>query len=126
MGEFAKLRHIEPARLDRIRLEEIVVEFGEAGAERMVGRVLDNIAIRLNRCERAWQSGDLERVKVSAEDLLTYANQIGMISLERAAANVVDASDTGEPAALGATVARMVRVGETSLMTAWDIGDHVL
>ncbi len=125
MGEFATLRYIEPARLDRIRLEEIIVEFGETGAERMVGRALDTIAIRLNRCERAWRADDLTQIEASAQDLLTHAVQIGLISLERAAVNVVDAAQSGDPAAIGATVARMVRIGEASLMCAWDMGDHM-
>lgn len=124
MGEFAKLRHIEPARLDRIRLEEIVSEYGETGAERLVGRALDTIAIRLNRCERAWRANDHAEIQAAADDLLTYAVQIGLVSLERAAANVVDAARTGEPAAVGATVARMVRIGEASLMCAWEMGEQ--
>lgn len=125
MGEFAKLRHVEPARLDRFRLEEILAEFGEMGAERMVGRSLDTIAIRLNRCERAWRAGEMKEVRAAADDLLSHALQIGLISLERAALNVVDAVKSGDTVAIGATVARMVRIGEASLMSAWDIGDHL-
>lgn len=108
--------------MDRARLAALVCELGEPGAERLVGRALDTIAIRLNRCERAWRSGDFARLIASAEDLATCADQIGFVTLERVAQDVISTASSGDTAALGATLARMVRIGEASLLSAWDLG----
>ena len=106
-----------------MRLEKLVVELGEPGAERLVGRALDTIAVRLNRCERAWRNGDYSRLAESANDLATCAERIGLVTLERVARDVIGTVCAGDAAALGATLARMVRIGEASLMSAWDLGD---
>jgi hypothetical protein len=123
LSDIAKLRHYEPARLDRIRLEQLIVEHGEPGAERLVGRTLDNIALRLNRCERAWRGSEDRRVCEAAEELAIYAEHIGLVSLERVALDVAAAAAVGDHVALGATLARLVRIGESSLMSAWDLTD---
>lgn len=123
MSEVARLRHCETTRLDRVRLEMLVVELGEPGAERLVGRALDTIAVRLNRCERAWRSGDRGRLVTSAEDLSKCAERIGLVTLDRVARDVIGSARAGDDAALGATLARLVRIGEASLMSAWDLGD---
>lgn len=101
----------------------LVIELGEPGAERLVGRALDTIAVRLNRCERAWRSNDMERLVASAEDLAACAERIGLVTLDRVARDVIGSAMAGDTAALGATLARLVRIGEASLMSAWDLGD---
>ncbi len=123
MSEVGRLRHYETARFDRIRLEELILELGEPGAERLVGRALDTIAVRLNRCERAWRSDDHERLISSADDLAKCAERIGLVTLDRVARDVILATRASDSPALGATLARLVRVGEASLMSAWDLGD---
>ncbi len=123
MNDLGRLRHCETARLDRERLETLIIELGEPGAERLVGRALDTIAVRLNRCERAWRTGDTDRLVTSADDLATCAERIGLVTLERVARDVISSADCGDGPALGATLARLVRIGESSLMSAWDLGD---
>lgn len=122
-SEVGRLRHSETACLDRDRLEELVIELGEPGAERYVGRALDTIAVRLNRCERARRSGDMARLITSAEELAGCAQQIGLVTLERVARDVILTARRGDEASLAATLSRMVRIGEASLMSAWDLGD---
>ena len=122
-SELGRLRHTETARLDRDCLERLVTELGEPGAERLVGRALDTIAVRLNRCERAWRSGDIPRLVTSAEDLAKCAERIGLVTLDRVARDVILAANRGDDPALGATLSRLVRIGEASLMSAWDLSD---
>lgn len=124
MSELGRLRHSETVRLDRLRLEELVAELGEPGAERLVGRALDTIAVRLNRCERSWRNGDGGRLVDSAKDLARCAERIGMVTLDHVARDVIVTAEAGDSAALGATLARLVRLGEASLMSAWDLGDQ--
>ena len=117
----ARIRHVEAARLDRSALERLVREHGEEGAERLVGRALECIAVLLNRVERAWRTGDAKRIWRDTIEIAAHAEEIGLSSLHRVAGDVVGCIETGDPAALGATVGRMIRLGEASLMTAWNL-----
>ena len=117
----SRIRHREVARLDADRLQHLVEEYGEPGAERFVGRALEAIAVRLSKAERAWRRGDSVRLCQGARELSDIAGQIGLPSLQRVAMDVSRVAIAGDSAALGATVARMVRLGESSLMAAWEL-----
>lgn len=119
--EVAHLDLSEMARVDAGRLEHLVQEYGHSGAERLIGQLLEEIAVRLNRTERAWTAGDTERVLEGARALADIADGIGLMSLSKCARAAAGVAPTGDYAALGATVARMIRVGESSLMSAWDL-----
>lgn len=121
MGQLAQLRYEESAGINLGRLEELIEEYGELAAERHVGRILECIAVRLNKCERAWVSQDCRGLRNSALELASYAAEIGLNKLERVACDVQTAIDSADPAAQGATIARLVRVGEASLLCAWDV-----
>lgn len=121
MHSIAKLRPDEPARVDRGRLEQLVEDYGPGGAERLMGRTLEDLAVRLNRADRAWRRGDTVRLCHGARELADVAERIGFLGLARAADVVSRVAIEGDPAALGATVGRMMRLGEASLMSAWDI-----
>lgn len=123
MSRVSQIQHDEPARLDRDRLEELVIELGEPGAERMVGRALEELAIWLNRADRAYAIGDALKVADCASDLCRISAEVGLVSLHRVARDVRHTATVGDNAALSATMARMMRIGESSLMSVWDIND---
>ncbi len=110
--------------MDRDRLEALVLEHGQQGAERFMGRTLEDLAVRLNRAERHFQRGEFSRLSGSADGIAALARDVGLTGLARAATAVSDVADRYEPAALAATSARMMRVGEASLMSAWDLEDR--
>lgn len=123
MNDVSTIRLTETAGLDRERLADILVEMGEPAAERLIGRTLEDLAERLNRAERAWVRGDHVRLCHGAREMADVAARIGLTTFAQSAVNVSRVSMTGDYAALAATVARMIRVGEASLMSVWDMRD---
>ncbi len=121
MEAVARIRPQEFPGVDGSRLKALVDDYGEPGAERFVGRALESIAVRLSKAERAWRRGDTVRLCHGARELSAVAGQIGLTGLERVAMDVSTVAISGDVAALGATVARMVRLGESSLMSAWKL-----
>lgn len=117
------LQHFERARLDRDRLESLVRELGEPGAERIVGRAMEELAVRLSRLEVAYKAGDLAAVAKAASSMVAVADQVGMASMARVARDVTITAHAGDGAGFAATVARLLRVGEASLMSVWDLQD---
>lgn len=124
MTNVTRLRLDEAARLDTDRLETLVLEYGEPGAERFLGRTLEDIAVRLNRVERSWRRKDLVRLCHGARELSGVAEIVGLTTLARAAANVSSAAISGDMAAMASTVARLSRIGEVSLITMWEQQDQ--
>ena len=114
----------EHASLDCGRLEEILLTLGERGAERFLSRTLEDVAVRLNRVERAWRRGESASVRRISRALSDSAAKIGLTTLARVACDVGRVAARGDAAALAATVCRLVRVGEASLMRIWDMRDE--
>ncbi len=112
--------------MDRGRLEALVFNHGPQGAERLMGRTLEDLAIRLNRAERAWRKGQAAGLCRDAAALAQVAEDVGLVGLAQVARAVAGLATTGDSAAIGATVARMMRVGEASLMSAWDLDGQTL
>ncbi len=123
MPTVAQISHFEPARMDRDRLLKLFADHGQPGAERLIGRTLEDLAVRLNRVERSWKDSDQVRLCHGARELSEVAMHIGLVSLARAALAASRAATAGDHAAMGATVARMMRLGEASLMSVWDLRD---
>ncbi len=124
MPQVAQISHYEPARMDRDRLLKLFSDHGQPRAERMIGRMLEDLAVRLNRAERSWQAGDQAHLSRGARELSDVAMNVGLVSLANAALATSRAAAAGDYAAMGATVARMMRLGEASLMSVWDLRDQ--
>ena len=123
MDELARIRPVETARVDRGRLEALVQDYGTQGAERLMGRTLEEIAVRLNRIERFWRQEDHVRLCHGARELSDVADRVGLVGVAAASATVSGVAMTGDSAALGATVCRLLRVGEAALMSVWEVED---
>ncbi|MEL6169567.1 MAG: hypothetical protein AAFR35_12820 [Pseudomonadota bacterium] len=113
----------EAAELDRDRLDLLVRELGEPGAERVVGRALDDMGRRLFSIEAAYLNDELARVRRGANALQAVADQVGFATLARVSGHVADTATSGDPTSLSATVARLIRVGEASLLSVCDPQD---
>lgn len=114
---------VETVRLDHDRVEALYRQLGEVGAENVICRAIEELAVRLAHCERLWRTGSPEELRKSARSLIAIADQIGMTALARVAGDVTNAIDAGDPVALGATLCRLVRIGERSLTAVWDLQD---
>lgn len=114
----------ETVRLDAERLGALYRQLGEVAAEDVVCRAIEELALRLSHCERLWRQGDRPGLAKTARSLIAISEQIGMTALARTARNVADAAVRDDTAAQGATMYRLLRIGECSLTEVWDIQDQ--
>ncbi len=123
MGTVTRLYHCEEVVLDRDCLGALAADLGRVGAERVIDRAMEEIAVRLTRIENALNDCDLMQVEKCAQSLVAIADQTGMTTVKEICGTVVDACQCRDSTALGACVARLIRVGEMSLVTIWDVHD---
>lgn len=123
MAKLAVLHHEEGVRLDPDCLVALYAELGEAGAEQVVIRAMEELNRRLMEIQRFVDAGDQAALVRSARLLIKVAEQIGMTSLARVAADVLRVVMRGDPAAEAATLARLMRIGDRSLTAVWDLRD---
>ena len=124
LGSVAELRPHEKAYLDHARIVEIGCRLGASAADDFMSQAMEEIAVLLGEAERAYEAGQLVRLRAAAAQIAGHAAAIGMASLERAAGSLVDVTRRNSPgAALAAVCHRMIRAGEQSLMAFWELGD---
>ncbi|MFK7751631.1 MAG: hypothetical protein AB8B51_03690 [Sedimentitalea sp.] len=123
VAEVITIKPYEKIRLNPEQLHALYAQLGHVGAEDVVCRAIEELAVRLSHCERLWRSNDLPGLRKSARSLIAIADQVGMTELSNAARAVTFAVDSNEEAAQGATLFRLIRVGERSLMAIWDLQD---
>lgn len=123
MGNVTRLYYSEDVRMDSERLQILAADLGPSGAERVIGKAMEEIAVRLTRIENAYDEGDLDRVAKCARSLIAIADQTGLTTVRDNAHAVWQLCGSSDAAALGACVARLVRVGEMSLVSIWDVHD---
>lgn len=126
MDQILVLTQEEPVRLDPDRLSELYARLGDAGAEDVVCRAMEEIAVRLSHTERLYRQERLREMCKSARSLVAIAEQVGMNALARVAGDVTDCIDAEDTVALAATLSRLLRVGERSLTAIWDLQDASL
>lgn len=109
------LRPSDSFRLDPEPLVRLYADSGPDGAEDIVCRAFEEISHRLRLVARAHRTGDLVRLRSEAEGIAATALTIGLIDLAASAGHVANCAALRDPAALGATVGRLLRVGGRSL-----------
>ncbi len=110
-------------RLDPDRLGNLYRQLGETGAEDVICRAIEELAVRLAHCERLWRKQDHEGLRKCARSLIAISDQIGMTALARVAGDVTETIDRCDSCAAGATLFRLLRIGERSLTAVWDLQD---
>lgn len=130
MGETVEqvtlLKQREQVRLDAHRLEALYLQLGESGAEDVVCRALKELAARLEHAGRLYLEGRFADMRKCARSLIAIADQIGMQHLARVAGDVTYCIDAGNPNALAATFARLLRIGERSLCEIWEVPEPLI
>ncbi|WP_223421082.1 hypothetical protein [Tateyamaria pelophila] len=123
MNSVTQIRLAEPVSVDHDRLGALYSEMGHAGAEDVVCRAMEELALRMAHCDRLMRSAEYDELRKSARSLIAIAEQIGMDLLARVARDVMDCIDIGDSVALAATLGRLMRAGEGSLTAIWDLQD---
>ncbi|WP_380056293.1 hypothetical protein ACFE33_02175 [Falsihalocynthiibacter sp. SS001] len=123
LGEKVDLRPEECVRLNPSRLTELYVELGHRAAENVIGRAMEELAVRLGEIEAAYWESDFAQVGKRARSIIAIADQVGLNGLSLAARHVTVTAKQDAPTAIAATVARLVRMGDNSLTAVWDARD---
>lgn len=113
----------EPVRLDRDRLGDLYARLGPVGAEDVVCRAMEELAVRLTQLDRAYRVGNTGEMRKGARSLAAIAEQLGMNTLARVGRDVAACIDSGDAVALAAVLARLLRSGERSLTAVWDLAE---
>lgn len=116
----------ERVRLDQDRLGTLYAQLGEAGAEDVVCRAMEELAARLTHAAQVYQQGQMEDLRKCVRSMAAIADQIGMLMLARVARDVTACIDAGDANAIAATLARLMRISERSLTAVWDLRDMTL
>ncbi len=117
----------ERPRYDASQIEALKLQLGGPAAEDLVCRAAEELALRISTLERFHAAGDGTGVRKTARGLTGIASQIGLDSVAAVAHDVERcAACQGLTAdiALTSTLARLVRVAETSLMAIWDLDEE--
>ena len=117
----AKLRLEGDVHLDRERLDQLYAQLGPTGAEGVVNRAMEELAVRLAKVESCHRKGQLEELQRAARSMIAISEQIGMVTFAQVAASVSALAVTDDGTALAATVERLMRIGENSLLAVWDL-----
>ncbi len=117
------LRPTEQVQLDRNRLMEIVARLGSRGADELISRVMEELAIQLSKVHNALGRGSIQDAQSAARKIVELAAHVGMPLLSDVAGHMVQLVNTDDGAALAATAARLSRTGEASLMKVWELKD---
>jgi len=117
------LRPCERIKLDRNRLAEIVARLGPHGADELISRTMEELAVLLAKVHKSLRRDDPSSAGRSARKIAEVAAHVGMPLLSKVASDVVVLAGINDGAALAATVARLSRIGEDSLMKVWDLQD---
>lgn len=123
MVHIATLSHDEPVRLDSEQLAVLFRRLGPVAAEGVVARAMEEITLRISELAPLADARRLADLAHRAQRLVAIAEQIGLVAFSRVAADVAGCAERGDPAALGATMARLERLYERSVLALWDLQD---
>ncbi|WP_170582304.1 hypothetical protein [Ruegeria arenilitoris] len=123
VDKIVTLEQKESVRLDPDRLNGLYRQLGDKNAVDVLCRTVEELAVRLSNCERLWRQRDWAGLRKCAKSLVAISEQVGMTALARVAGDVARTVDAGDAVATGATLSRLIRVGERSLTAVWDQQD---
>lgn len=115
MAKVYELVQYEMARVDPGRLDGLYGQLESHLANRVVSRTVEEVAARLAQCELLWQQEHWGELRKSARSLIAISDQLGLVSIAKVAADVTRTIDACDLAAVGATLWRLLRIGEQSL-----------
>ncbi|WP_166416902.1 hypothetical protein [Cochlodiniinecator piscidefendens] len=118
-----KLRREETVVMDQECLTKLYVEMGDVDAEEYLCNALEELAVLIFGFQRLYREKTLGEVSDSAREIAKYSAKVGMLSVEKVAYDVIECLHGGDTPAMAATIDRLVRVGDKSLLGVWDQQD---
>lgn len=120
MRSISFLQHFDVIHVDPDRLDALHDHLGEAAAEDVIVRALEEIAVRCARLDEARTVSDTGRIQSISRSISAIADQVGLITLARVARDVASCAAWADGPALAATLSRFSRVADRSLTAVWD------
>lgn len=117
----SKLRPDGTVEVDRDRLDQLYSQLGTSGADGVVSRAMEELAVRLAKVESSYRKGQFAEMQRAARSMIAISEQIGMVTFARVAGDVNRLALTEDSTALAACVERLMRIGENSLLAVWDL-----
>lgn len=105
-------------------MDHIFAVKGQAEAEEMICRVLEDIAHRLYALQVAKYYHAFDQVAKPARRITQVAAQIGLTDVSRTAAHVATAARQADGVALSATLARLERGFDIAVTEIWTFRDR--
>lgn len=121
--QLMQIRPTEQVYVDQERLGLLYTQLGEVGAEDVVCRAMEELALRLSHCKKLHKDKDRAGLRKSVHRLIAIAEQVGMALVAQVATDVMICIDAGDDIATAATLSRLIRSGERSLTAIWDLPD---
>lgn len=121
-----QIRPNERVDVDQERLGSLYAQLGASGAEDVVCRALEELALRLSQSDRLYRARNWKDLRKNTRSLIAIADQVGMMKLSKVAADVTTCIDEGDSVALASTLSRLLRIGERSLTAIWDIEEPMI
>ncbi len=121
--QLLQIRPLEQVTVDQEQLTALYAQLGEAGAEDVVCRALEELALRMSHCDRLYRENCWPDLRKNTRSLIAIADQVGMQNLSRVAGDVTCCIDAGDMIGIAATLSRLLRIGEKSLNAFWDMQD---
>lgn len=115
MCGFTRLKITESARVDLDQFEILRRELGSSGAERQVGRDVEEIGDRIALAWAAYYDDDKPGIASTVQPLAKIAVRTGWSSLARVSLDVKTTAQAGDGPGLAATLERLTRLFETAL-----------
>lgn len=116
-----KLRPEGVVHVNKERLDQLYAQLGATGADGVVSRAMEELAVRLAKVESCYKKGQLEEMQKAARSMIAISEQIGMETFASVATDVNKLATLDDGTALAATVDRLMRIGENSLLAVWDL-----
>lgn len=108
-------------RVDPSTISDLHRQLGDAGADAVISRALEEIANRLSLLERCHHQGQWDAFIKTAEGLHGVAGEVGLSLLAQVAGQTADCARSDDRIALTASLARLTRLGDRALTVFWDV-----
>ena len=122
-GDIAELHYDETPQLDVSRLERLVQRLGPGGADLALTEAVEDMLTRLGAAQRAHDRGDAAACLRASLAVAEVSARIGLRGCDSAARQLGRAAEQGDRVARAATLARLHRLCDRSIMQLWALDD---
>ncbi|MEM6306491.1 MAG: hypothetical protein AAF701_00725 [Pseudomonadota bacterium] len=117
------LTHDDAIVMDTELLGDLYENLGEACADTVICRALDDLSTHMATVERCYNTSDMAGLTQAGMAVADIAQQLGMKNLHSVAQDVGHLSSIADGPALAAAIARLVRLGDRALTAVWEVQD---